>query len=102
MANLINLKPADGSVDSLKPITFTITGGNPSSFVGIWIRYEDSDEEILVTDGVDFVYPFAANSSHLHPLGDDTLKEFSIVPEGGWQGNLARVRVQGFPLVVIP
>ncbi len=102
MSDLINLQPADGSVDALKPVTFTVQGGNPVSFIAIWVRYEGSDEEILVNDGVDFIAPFAANSEKLRPLGDDTLVSFSIVPELGWLANLARVRVDGFPLIVIP
>ncbi len=102
MSDLINLQPDDGSVDRLKPITFTVQGGDPSSFIGIWIRYEGEEDEILVNDGVDFLPPFAANSQKLRPLGDDTLVSFSVVPELGWLGNLALVRVDGFPLIVIP
>lgn len=103
MADLINLAPPDMSeLDSLAPFTFTVQNGNPVSFVGIWVRYEGSDEELLVRNGTDFVAPFIANSTIIRPLGDDTLVNYSIVPEGGWQGNLARVRVQGFPLIVIP
>jgi hypothetical protein len=102
MSDLINLQPANGVVDSLKPVIFTVTGGNPTSFIGIWLRYEGSDEELLVSDGVDFLPLFAANSSKVRPFGDDALVNYSIVPEGGWQSNLARIRVQGFPTIVTP
>ena len=101
MADLVNLEPPDmGMLDSLEPISFIIQNGDPVSFVGIWIQYEGADEEILVSNGVDFISPFVANSSKVKPLGDDTLVSYSIMPEGGWQGNLARVRVQGFPVIV--
>ena len=88
------------NLDRLEPISFTVQGGNPVSFVAVWVRYEDSAEEILVNNGTRFLPPFDANSEILRPYGDDTLVTYSIIPEGGWQGNISQVRVEGFPLVV--
>ena len=102
MSDLTNIQPADGSVDALRPVTFTVGGGNPVSFIGIWIRYEGSDQELAVYDGTEFLPPFAANSTKLRPFGNDTVVHFSIVPELGWLANLDRVRVDGFPAIVIP
>ncbi len=101
MSDLINLDPPDmGSLNELKPVTFTVQGGDPVSFVGIWVRYEGSDEEILAYNGTEFLPPFASNSTVLQPLGDDTLLTFSVVPELGWLANVESFRVEGFPVIV--
>jgi len=83
----------------IQPITFTIQGPDASSFVGIWVQYEGDDEEVLAYDGTSFITPFVQNSTVEKTLGDDTLQNFSVVPEGGWPANLASIRVQGFPVI---
>lgn len=101
MAILINLNPPDLSdLGNLKPFTFTIQDGEPNTHVGIWLRYEGSDDDILVHNGTNFVWPFDTNSTIERPLGDDSLLNFSVASEFGWAGNIANVRVEPVGAVV--
>lgn len=100
MAVVQSLFPADTStLTSFQRVQLSVQQGNAVSFFAVWVRYEDSLDEFLVYDGTNFRAPFALNSIVSKPHGDDTLVNFSIVPELGWQGSIPEFRVQGFPTV---
>ncbi len=94
---LANQSPANlANLDSLTPITFSITGGEPGeTWIFVWIRYEGSDEEIAVFDGSFFLAPFLDNSFFVHPQTPlEVITNFSIIPEGGWVLNIASMRIE--------
>lgn len=102
MSTLVNLSPADMSdLSSLTPVTFSVQGvAVGTAFVAVWMKYADSDDEILVYDGIAFQFPFSANSSISKPTGSDDLINFRVVPELGWQRAVGEFRVEGFPAIV--
>lgn len=101
MALLVNIRPVDMSnLTVLMPITFSVQNAPAAAFVAVWVRYEGSDDEILVHDGAEFIYPFDLNSTIERPAGGDDPINFSIVPELGWQRDIAKLRVQGDPTIV--
>lgn len=94
---LANQNPVNlANLDSLTPITFSITGGEPGeTWIFIWVRYEGSDEEIGVFDGSIFLAPFLTNSSFMHPQTPlQVITNFSVIPEGGWVSNVASMRIE--------
>lgn len=79
---------------TLMPVTFSVQSAAAFSLVAIWVRYEDSSDEILVFDGVEFHEPFATNSTRALPKADGSVHNFSIVPELGWERTVAKFRAQ--------
>ena len=100
MAVVQSLLPADMStLGDLQRVQLSVQGGNAESFFAVWVRYEGNDNEILIFDGTSFREPFVTNSTIARPKGDDSLVNFSIVPELGWQGSIPEFRIQGYPAV---
>lgn len=102
MSALVNLSPADMSdLSALTPITFSILGvAVGTAFIAVWMKYEDSDDELLVYDGVAFQFPFSSNSFVEKPTASDDLINFSVVPELGWLRAVDKFRIEGEPAIV--
>ena len=101
MSDLVNLSPPDMSdLSSLMPVTFSVQGvAVGTAFIAIWIKYVDSDDELLAYDGSTFQSPFDSNSWLEKPLGNDDLINFSVIPERGWLRAVEKFRVEGSPVI---
>ena len=87
---------------TLTPVAVSIQGAESTTFAFIWIRYADSDDEFLVFDGIEFLPPFSENSVTSRPKGDDTLINFEVLPELGWEREVAKFRVEAAEAPVGP
>ena len=88
-----------GNLTMLMPITFSVQGAAAGAFIAVWVQYEESDDEVLVYDGLSFQYPFDLNSFVERPTESDSLVNFSIIPELGWRQSVDKFRVQGDPTI---
>jgi len=102
MSVLVNLSPADmDDLSSLQPVTFSVQGvAVGTAFIAVWMKYEESEDEILIYDGSTFQFPFNINSSVDKPTVSDDLINFSVVPEGGWLSAVNKFRIEGEPAIV--
>lgn len=87
-----NVSPASGSeISKNQAITFDVADNIAVTLAAGWLRYEGSNESLLIYDGDGFRFPFNILSTVDDVNGDQTLLQFSILPVGGWVTDIAEL-----------
>lgn len=77
-------------------VTFDAVDNNPISIVTGWVKYVGDPRPRLFMLHDEFVQGFRLNSSMVDTNGDQTLLQFTLLPDGGWEAPIEDLGVAGF------